>query len=337
MNTNNKNNEYVIAIDITTNLIKIALYDENYNCKDTVILLMSDKYTQITKFTADLIKKINEGYKDYLDKKIIKSIGISSPNGNYQERVIEKTPNLPFKNRMEICEILKSSLDIDTYVINDTKACGLAELEKGTLKKDKNDNFIFVIIDAGVGFCQVINGKFNETKTGISNEYGHFNMMQSIHSKFFDRTCGCGQTNCLEVFASEGGIKNNIKEILSKSENYQLSKTYNEFTILKPSISEIINLYKNKEEIAIQQGIKISIRLISEVLKFLYVNSAFDSVILSGSVGKNNDFAELLGQELKKELKTSNLIVKPTELKENYDPSMLGAAVLAWKNYNKEF
>lgn len=109
--------------------------------------------------------------------------------------------DVPFSN------ILRERFDWQCFVENDANLITLAEhwFGKG---KDK-DNFAVVTVEHGIGMGLITNGKLYRGAHGIGPEFGHSKVV------FDGRPCRCGQTGCVEAYASDYAILREVDPYFS--------------------------------------------------------------------------------------------------------------------------
>lgn len=147
---------------------------------------------------SEIINSQTQGLMGYLDQTIaahpdIGFIGISYA-GQVQEGVILSAPNIPVDERT-IEEAVLSRYGIPLKIDNDLNCAVIAE---ATYWKSQNVTALYV--GTGIGAASVDGGRLVRGSRNLSNEIGH------IPYKTAPFACGCGRTNCIELFASGSGM-----------------------------------------------------------------------------------------------------------------------------------
>ncbi len=141
-------------------------------------------------------------------------VGIGAPNANYFSGFIDDAPNLPWKGRISLCDMLAEKLawSRDKFAItNDANAAAIGEKTYG---KAKNlDDFIVVTLGTGVGSGIFSGGKLLYGSTGAAGELGH------IITERDGRQCGCGRCGCLETYCSATGVARTYREMNPAAKN----------------------------------------------------------------------------------------------------------------------
>ena len=152
---------------------------------------------------------------DFLDQftksQLLSQINISFA-GQVKEGVILSSPNVDLKN-FEIKREVEEKYNITLLIENDLKCAALAE---ANVRKVEN----IALIYAGTG----LGGAFFEERLlrgadNFAGEIGHIPYQEAPY------LCGCGNTNCLELFCSGSGIKKrvtieNLNPALTLGERY---------------------------------------------------------------------------------------------------------------------
>ena len=128
----------------------------------------------------------------------VAGIGISVPGPVDDEGIIHKCVNLGW-GVFNISEEMKKYIDLPVFAGNDANAAALGEVWKGGGKGCKN--VVVVTLGTGVGGGIIVNGKVLSGYIGAGGEIGHIHIDDNETEK-----CGCGNTGCLEQYASATGI-----------------------------------------------------------------------------------------------------------------------------------
>lgn len=118
--------------------------------------------------------------------------------------IILEPPNFHQIRSIHIKELLQKKFGYEVYVNNDMNASALAEKLYG---KGRNiENFVYIGVTNGIGSGIIANNTLFEGAMGFSGEIGHTAV------NFDGPKCACGNTGCLELYAS-------IPEIVSQAVN----------------------------------------------------------------------------------------------------------------------
>lgn len=133
--------------------------------------------------------------------------------------------NLEFLSGRTLASDLQSALQKPVMAANDAACFALAETTAGIAAGYQN---VFgLILGSGIGGAAVVNGQTVPGGSGFSGEWGHGNRLDHAIKKLHlsPRQCGCGGSNCLDLFGAGigmtniyfdySGIENNARSILS--------------------------------------------------------------------------------------------------------------------------
>jgi glucokinase len=92
--------------------------------------------------------------------------------------------------------MLEKHFGMKTYLDNDANAAGLAEALWGAGKG--HDNVFYATVSTGIGTGIILNRRILHGKNDMAGEGGHV----TIQSEDMDARCNCGNTGCIESYAS---------------------------------------------------------------------------------------------------------------------------------------
>ena len=271
---------YSIGISITRYSFFINVIDMNCNILEEYSL---ETYNEQTKNDVmDFIcKKISYFLSKYKNKII--GIGINSPGPVDSEKgIILNPPNFSEWQYFNICQYLYDKFNIPCYLEKEANSYILFENTFGVGKKE--NNFLYVFADEGLGSSLIINKKLSEYGKNI--ELGHISI-DSINGKH----CSCGNLGCLELYAS---IPNFLQEAKNNGYNFN-------------SWEEIVDSAYDNNENALNLIDKMSAYLSSAFVTFLSLYN-IDTIVLAFSLTYRS---ELLIE------KTTQLIRERTIYKQN--------------------
>lgn len=189
-----------IGIDVGGTNVKIALVDDNgkiiYSNSVPTYAKMGYEYTvnNIKQAIKDLMKETNTTPSD------IEGIGFDFPGQvDCKTGVVKLAPNIPGWVNVPIAQMIEDEFHIPTRIDNDVRCAALGELKFGAGKGC--ENFICITVGTGIGSGIVINGKVVRGATNAAGELGHIKLQMNGGP-----ICGCGDTGCLEAFASGPAI-----------------------------------------------------------------------------------------------------------------------------------
>ena len=198
---------YAIGIDIGGTNTDIGLVRSDGTCIARTNL-PTQSYSDIEAYADDVADAIRKILSDNGIKEIV-GVGIGAPNGNYYTGTIDYAPNLPFKGRIFLQELIRSRLDTKVVLTNDANAAAFGEKIYGGARG--LTDFILITLGTGVGSGIFVNGQMVYGHDGFAGELGHAILYPD------GRACSCGRSGCLEAYASARGIVQTYKELCQEN------------------------------------------------------------------------------------------------------------------------
>lgn len=199
--------EYAIGIDIGGTNTDIGLVNEKGQCVARKNLPTA-QYKEVEKYVDDIADVIRHLLSEN-DVNDIAGIGIGAPNGNYYTGTIDFAPNLPFKGRIFLKDMIQQRLNTKVVLSNDANAAAYGEKIYGGAKE--MDDFILITLGTGVGSGIFVNGQMVYGHDGFAGELGHATLIVG------GRPCTCGRRGCLEEYASARGIVQTYNELCAEN------------------------------------------------------------------------------------------------------------------------
>ena len=262
---------YAIGIIISRKIYTVNLIDLNCDIVESFSIPNEGQQKEII---LDFFSEKVEYIKNKFEGKIL-GIGINSPgpvdsiNGN-----ILNPPNLNEWHYFNICQFFSDKFEIPSFIEKDINSYALFEKTFGIGRTKKN--FVQIFADDGIGSALVLDGElFSGFGQGI--EFGHI----SIDS-FSGKKCPCGNTGCIEMYAS---IPNIIKEYKEKGYNFN-------------SWKEVMDGAYNNNPNALEIIDKTSAYLSSAFTSFLNIFNVY-TIVISGELMYKS---ELLYNKIKQEI-----------------------------------
>ena len=273
---------------------------------------VNDYVTFLSDRIVELVEK-NGGYES------IRSVGISSPSGNFRSGCIEHSPNMSWKGQIPMAAMLRDRLGLAVALGNDAHVRALGEYVFGSAHGLRD--FLFVNLGHGVGSCIFINGQAFLGSEGFSGEVGHTCVAPG------GRLCGCGNKGCLEAYTGSRGVVRTAKELLESDPRPSMMR---EMDIQTPK--DVFECCEKGDELAIEV-----FRHTGEILGVGLANYASilnpEAIIIAGGVAHAGkwlieptyaSFEEHVFHNVKGKVKflMSNL--------NEQERDVLGASALAW-------
>ena len=135
----------------------------------------------------------------------VMAVGVGAPGIIQMDKgIVVKSPNFPDWNNLPLRDELEKALHVPVIIENDANAAALGEQWLGA--GCGIDSMILLTLGTGVGGGIVLNNKIWQGADGMAGEVGHMTLIPD------GRQCGCGNTGCLEMYASARGIVQSYRE-----------------------------------------------------------------------------------------------------------------------------
>ncbi len=201
---------YGFGVDIGGTTVKMGLFrtDGTLLEKWEIPTRTEDNGAQILPDVAAAIKaKLAEKSIDPSD---VQGIGVDVPGPVTPDGVVCKCVNLGW-GVFNVEEKLSELTGLMVKAGNDANVAALGEMWQGAGKGTKN--MVMVTLGTGVGGGVIVNGQIVAGAHGAGGEIGHIPVRDDEQLR-----CGCGKSDCLEMYASATGIVSLTKRALAASD-----------------------------------------------------------------------------------------------------------------------
>ena len=312
---------YVIGVDLGGTNTVFGIVDARGN----VVVNASIKtavHNEIELYLDDLVVGLNMLIEQVGGKDKIRGIGVGAPNGNYFNGSIEFAPNLPWKGKIPLAQMLQERIGIPVALTNDANAAAIGEMTYGAVRGMKD--FIVITLGTGVGSGIVVGGQLVYGHDGFAGELGHMIVRRN------GRMCGCGRQGCLETYTSATGVARTAREYLSIRSDESLLRSVDVDAITSKDVYD-----------AAMQGDALALEIfeatgaiLGESFADFVTFSSPEAIILFGGLTKSGD---LLMNPIKHHMEKNLLPIYKgktkllfSQLKES-DAAVLGASALGWE------
>lgn len=309
-----------IGIDVGGTNVKIALVDDKgkiiYSNSVPTRAEMGYEYTvnNIKQAIYDLLKETK------LKKENIEGIGFGFPGQiDYKNGIVRNAPNVPGWIDVPIAKIFEEEFNIPTRVDNDVRCAALGELNFGAGKGC--ENLICITVGTGIGSGLIVNGKLVRGASNAAGEIGHIKLQ--IHD---GPICGCGDTGCLEAFASGPSIVAMAEDYIKGGKSTKYREMANGNPITPYIVCE-----------AAKAGDPVARRIFAVIGEYIGIGMAGvvnllnpEKIIVGGGVAEAGDFLlEPLVENLKKRaMKISGDTVQVVPAQLGNTAGVIGASML---------
>lgn len=215
-----------IGIDVGGTNVKIALVDSNgkIGYSDTIPTRAEMGYEYTVNNMKQAIRDLLTETK--LTAKDIEGIGFGLPGQvDFKSGIVRLITNIPGWVEIPLAKMIEDEFHIPTRIDNDVRCAALGELNFGAGKGC--ENLICITVGTGIGSGLIVNGKLVRGASNAAGEIGHIKLQ--MHD---GPICGCGDTGCLEAFASGPSIVAMAEEYImgGKSTKYREMANGNDIT-----------------------------------------------------------------------------------------------------------
>jgi glucokinase len=275
----------VIGVDLGGTNLRTALVNQNGEVVDKVKepTCASDGHEKVVQ---KLIKNIKAQLHNALRSGTkIAAVGVGAPGVIHADTgVVVKSPNFPDWNNLPLKKELEAALALPVSIENDANAAALGEQWRGAGRGIAS--MILLTLGTGVGGGIILNGRIWPGADGMAGEIGHMTIIPDPDG----RRCGCGNTGCLEMYASSRGIVMTYRErssrpkVITSEEIYQAARDGDALAgevmkdmgrLLGIGIANLINIF-NPEMIVIGGGVKDAWPLFIEAVREEIKKRAFE-------------------------------------------------------------
>lgn len=312
---------YVIGVDLGGTNTVFGVVDARGN----VVVNASIKtatHNDIELYLNDLVVGLNMLIEQVGGKEVIRGIGVGAPNANYFSGCIEFAPNLPWKGKIPLADMLRERMGIPVAITNDANAAAIGEMTYGAARGMKD--FIVITLGTGVGSGIVVGGQLVYGHDGFAGELGHMIVRRN------GRMCGCGRQGCLETYTSATGVARTAREYLSIRSDESLMRA---IPVEQITSKDVYDAAMKGDTLALEIFESTGAILGESFADFITFSSP-EAIILFGGLTKSGD---LLMNPIKHHMEKNLLKIYQgktkllfSQLKES-DAAVLGASALGWE------
>lgn len=202
--------KYCFGVDIGGTTVKIGLFQTDGKLVDKWEIITHTE-NQGEAILPDIAKSLKEKIAEKsLSEDEIEGIGIGVPAPVSADGVVKNSVNIGWGYK-EVKKELEELTGLSVQVGNDANVAALGEMWLGAGEGQKN--MIMITLGTGVGGGIIIDGRPLIGAHGAGGEVGHMHVNPHETEK-----CGCGNTGCLEQYASATGVVRLAKRRLAKDD-----------------------------------------------------------------------------------------------------------------------
>jgi len=180
----------IIAVDLRPGATRVGLAG-----LDARFIMQTDWPTPARpeEFARKLARTVAT-FRDAHREMTYEGVGVSVPGRVDESGTLMFAPNLKWP-RVNLRDLLESTLDLPVVFENAANACALAELWFGR-QPDDVKHLVAVTVSEGIGVGLLLNGQLFHGADLLAGEFGHVTLDE------LGPPCSCGKRGCWEQFAS---------------------------------------------------------------------------------------------------------------------------------------
>ncbi len=187
-------NPVIAGIDLGGTGIKFGLFSEG-----GALLEKWSVPTDISDEGSRIIPDIGASLAEHLRGRQAERIGLALPGSTDGHGICARAVNLGWTDPIDAAGELASLTGSTVLCENDVNAAALGESLFGAGKGCAD--FMYIALGTGIGCGIIMDGRIYRGAHGAAGEIGHFKMDAGA-----DIPCSCGNTGCVERYASANGI-----------------------------------------------------------------------------------------------------------------------------------
>jgi len=212
--TNNRTEtNFVCAVDLGGTNLRAAIIDRQGHIHERVKTATpeSNKAEPIVSAIATAVRECQAKSKHQGSQ--TKAVSIVVPGSVQAETgIVVNAPNLASLQGLRLAAALEQELDQPVLIENDANAAALGEMWQGAARSYRT--IICLTLGTGVGSGIILEGELWRGVDGTAAEIGHTSI-----EPFGSVRCKCGNTGCLEVYASATAIVRMAREALTQNQS----------------------------------------------------------------------------------------------------------------------
>src|SRR5215208_3829344 len=205
MPKNPSSESLVFAVDLGGTHLRVALVDDTGR-----IFKQSKQETPKADSAESIVAALVDAAQRWDSyKQAVVAVSIVVPGAvDSDKAVVLQAPNLPSLVNFALKAELEKRLGWPVFLENDANAAAVGEMWMGAARGCRD--VVSVTLGTGVGGGVILDGKLWRGSHGSAGEIGHTTV-----DPFSGLKCKCGNTGCLELFASATAIVRMTRENLS--------------------------------------------------------------------------------------------------------------------------
>lgn len=213
--------DYLIGVDLGGTNVSVGVVDRSGKVITKHAMPLGDPKTRqdvldgIYKATEDTLKRAGMKTEQIL------ALGIATPGTLDIERgVVILANNIPEWNDVPLRDLMKKRFDVPTVLENDAAAAAWGEYWVGAGREVSS--MVMLTLGTGIGGGIILDGKLWHGFKDSAAELGH------VTIDYNGRKCACGNTGCLEAYASANSTVRRFIEAVKSGRDSNLERLVQE-------------------------------------------------------------------------------------------------------------
>jgi glucokinase len=214
---------FTIGIDLGGTNLRIAAYSPNGasdgqsgvskgSAASQKFLSRIDLRSRVSDGPQSVVREIAEQIRILIERHsryTLVGIGLGTPGPlELPAGILHAPPNLPGWDRFALRAELELMLDRAVHVESDANLAALAEFALGAGAACSVESLCMLTLGTGVGHAIILSGAIWSGAHGMAGEAGHTTVWPD------GLPCNCGNTGCLELYASATGVRRMAEEAI---------------------------------------------------------------------------------------------------------------------------
>ena len=309
----------VFAVDLGGTHLRVALVDDNGR-----ILEQTKQETPKGDSAEGVVAALAAAAQNWDDyKQAVVAASIMVPGAvDCDKAVVLQAPNLPSLVNYPLKAELQKRLGWPVFLENDANAAAVGEMWLGAARGCRD--VVSVTLGTGVGGGVILDGKLWRGSHGSAGEIGHTTV-----DPFSGLKCKCGNTGCLELFASATAIVRMTKESLASFPESRLKSC-------ELTAERVYQAGRHSDELALAVFKRFGMYLGIGLANLINLIDPQIIVIAGGAVNGWDLFAEEMYRQVdERAFRTTAQQVKIARAECGDNAGLLGAARLAFDELDR--
>jgi glucokinase len=205
-----------IGIDVGGTAIKAGLVTDSGKVliRDGLATLTGEGPDAIIPQIAELVDRMKQG-------KAVDAVGVGMPGTlDVSNGIVHAAPNLPGWQEFPLVRTLSTAVGLPVTLENDANCAAIGEHACGA--GAGLQHMVLLTLGTGVGGGMILGGRLWRGADGAAGEWGHTIV------RIGGRRCNCGQSGCLEAYASASNTALRATEVVRSGRDSILGKVLDE-------------------------------------------------------------------------------------------------------------